>query len=239
MGSSIKNNARPVRGDGHPNGRRLAPRSRWKLRRLPALALVCLAAASSGQADAEVAVDGGRHEMHVNVTNDTVGHVLEALSEKGTLRFRSTAPLDKVIGGSFSGTLGQVVSQVLTGFDFVIVDKPQERRNCCFRGERGEAHLAIRCGLSTTSNGAAAAHRKGRARQPHDKGFAASCAKDRRHGDAEPFAASLAGSDYVQRPSTQLARSKVHPLAGIWRSCQSPGLAWSTQRANMSARLLP
>ncbi len=125
MGSSIGNNARPVRGDGHPNGRRLAPRSRWRLRRLPALALVCLAAASSGQADAEVAVDGGRHEMHVNVTNDTVGHVLEALSEKGTLRFRSTAPLDKVIGGSFSGTLGQVVSQVLTGFDFVIVDKPQ------------------------------------------------------------------------------------------------------------------
>ena len=61
----------------------------------------------------------------MNVTNDTVGHVLEALSEKGTLRFRSTAPLDKVIGGSFSGSLEQVVSQILTGFDFVIVDKPQ------------------------------------------------------------------------------------------------------------------
>ena len=106
-------------------GSRHAPPFAVRLRRLPALALVFLAASFSGQADAEVAVDGGRREMQVNVTNDTVGHVLEALSEKGTLRFRSTARLDKVIGGSFSGSLGQVVSQILMGFDFVIVDKPR------------------------------------------------------------------------------------------------------------------
>ena len=92
---------------------------------LTALALVLLTASSVGQANAEIAVDGGRGEMRVRVENDTVGHVLEALQEGGIFSYRSTAPLDKVISGSFSGSLRQVVSRILVGFDFVVMYEPR------------------------------------------------------------------------------------------------------------------
>jgi hypothetical protein len=57
--------------------------------------------------------------MQVRVENDTVGHVLEALGQNVSLHYRSAAPLDKVIGGSFSGSLQQVLSRALAGYDFV------------------------------------------------------------------------------------------------------------------------
>jgi hypothetical protein len=89
-------------------------------RGLAALGLVCLSAFPATQADAEVAVVGGPDDMHVKVENDTVGHVLETLSRNENLHFRSATPLNKVIGGSFSGSLGQVLSRILIGFDFVV-----------------------------------------------------------------------------------------------------------------------
>ena len=58
--------------------------------------------------------------MQVRVENDTVGHVLEALGQNVSLHYRSAAPLNKVIGGSFSGSLEQVLSRVLAGYDFVV-----------------------------------------------------------------------------------------------------------------------
>ena len=87
---------------------------------LAALGLACLAVLSATQADAEVRVDGGRDEMQVRVENDTVGHVLEALGQNVSLHYRSAAPLNKVIGGAFSGSLEQVLSRVLAGYDFVV-----------------------------------------------------------------------------------------------------------------------
>ena len=87
---------------------------------LAALGLACLAALSATQADAEVRVDGGRDEMQVRVENDTVGRVLEALGQNVSLHYRSAAPLNKIIGGSFSGSLAQVLSRVLVGYDFVV-----------------------------------------------------------------------------------------------------------------------
>lgn len=120
---SIGNDARLIRGTRLSDGGQLT--SGRPLHRgfygLSALALVLL----SGQADAEIVVDSGRDEMRVSVENDTVGHVLEALSEKGILHYRSTKPLNKLIGGSFSGSLGQVLSRILVGFDFVVGYKPQ------------------------------------------------------------------------------------------------------------------
>jgi hypothetical protein len=90
-----------------------------------ALALVLLWASSAGQAVAEVVVDRGRDEIRVSVENDTVGHVLETLSKTVNLRYRSTTPLNKVIGGRFSGSLGHVLSLVLAGYDFVVVYNAQ------------------------------------------------------------------------------------------------------------------
>jgi hypothetical protein len=87
---------------------------------LAALGLACLSVFLATQADAEVLVDGGRDVMRVRVENDTVGHVLEALGQNVSLHYRSTAPLNEVIGGSFSGSLEHVLSRVLSGHDFVV-----------------------------------------------------------------------------------------------------------------------
>lgn len=92
---------------------------------LAALGLVCLSAFSATEADAEVVVDGDREQMQVTVDNDTVDQALQALGQKGNLHYRSTAPLNKVIGGSFSGSLGHVLSRILVGFDFVVRYDPQ------------------------------------------------------------------------------------------------------------------
>ena len=70
-------------------------------------------------------MDGDRDQMQVSVDNDTVATVLQALGQKGNLRYRSNLPLNKVIGGSFSGSLGHVLSRVLVGFDFVVHYNPQ------------------------------------------------------------------------------------------------------------------
>jgi hypothetical protein len=77
------------------------------------------------EADAGVIVEGDPGEMRVGVENETVGQVLETLSQTLNLRYRSVAPLNKVIGGSFSGPVGQILSRVLAGFDFVVVSQPQ------------------------------------------------------------------------------------------------------------------
>jgi len=63
--------------------------------------------------------------MQVRVENDTVGHVLEALGQNVSLHYRSAAPLNKIIGGSFSGSLGQVLFRILVGYDFVIRHDPE------------------------------------------------------------------------------------------------------------------
>jgi hypothetical protein len=87
---------------------------------LAALALACLSVFLATQVDAEVLVDGGGDEMRVRVENDTVGHVLEALGQNVSLHYRSAAPLNRVIGGRFSGSLAQVLSRILAGYDFVV-----------------------------------------------------------------------------------------------------------------------
>ena len=127
MGRSIGSDARSTWGAGLRNTKRLRCRtSRPRgFHGLATVGLVCLSALSATRADAEVAVDGGHDDLQVRVENDTVDHVLEALSQKGNLHYRSTRPLNKVIGGSFSGSLTQVLPRILFGLDFVVRYDPQ------------------------------------------------------------------------------------------------------------------
>jgi hypothetical protein len=101
------------------------------------LALAGLAFVWATEADAGVIVEGGPGEMRVGVENETVGQVLEILSQTVNLRYRSVAPLNKVIGGSFSGPLRQVLSGLLAGFDFVVVYSPQGPKLVVY-GESGK-----------------------------------------------------------------------------------------------------
>jgi hypothetical protein len=84
-----------------------------------------LSAVLAQEAQAEVVVKRDHDEIRVSVENETVGHILQALAQNGNFRYRSTKPLDKVIGGDFSGSWGQVLSGILPGFDFAIAYRPQ------------------------------------------------------------------------------------------------------------------
>ena len=131
----------PVATTARDAGRlRSCPSHRRGFRRFAALELVCLSALSATQANAEVVIDGGRDEMQVRVENDTVGHVLEALGQNGNLHYRSATPLSKVIDGSFSGSLGQVLFRILGGYDFVIRHDPEGVEIFVF-GESGAAPI--------------------------------------------------------------------------------------------------
>jgi hypothetical protein len=101
-----------------------------------ASALAVFSAVLAEDAQAEVVVQRDHDEIRVSVDNDTVGHVLEALAQSGNLRYRSAAPLDKVIGGDFSGSWGQVLSGILVGFDFAVAYRPESMEIVVF-GESG------------------------------------------------------------------------------------------------------
>ena len=122
-------------------GLRSRPSHRRGFRGFAVLGLVCLSAFWAPQAHAEVAIEGGRDEMQVRVENDTVGHVLEALGRNGNLHNRSATPLNKVIDGSFSGSLGQVLFRILDGYDFIIRHDPESVEVFVF-GESGAAPIA-------------------------------------------------------------------------------------------------
>jgi hypothetical protein len=109
------------------------------LRGLLVLGLVCVSAFSPTEANAEVAVDGDRDQMRVSVDNDTVGRALQALEQKGNLQYHSATPLNKVIGGSFSGSLAHVLSRILVGFDFVVHYSPQGVEIFVYGESRGTA----------------------------------------------------------------------------------------------------
>ena len=90
--------ARPPRGAGLGDDLGLRSRSSrwWGFAGQAALGLAGLSVVSATQGDAEVVLDGGRDEMRVSVENDTLGQVLDALRDKGNLRYRSTVPLNNV-----------------------------------------------------------------------------------------------------------------------------------------------
>jgi hypothetical protein len=104
------------------------------------LGLVFLSAFLAPQAGAEVAIGGGRDEMQVRVDNDTVGHVLEALGQNGNLHNPSATPLNKVIDGSFSGSLEHILLRILDGYNFVIRQDPG-RVDVFVFGESGAAPI--------------------------------------------------------------------------------------------------
>jgi hypothetical protein len=92
-------------------------------------------------------VEDDRDQVQVSVDHDTVDQVLQALGQKGKLQYRSAAPLRKIIGGRFSGSLEQVLSRILVGFDFVVRYDPQGVEIFVY-GESGATSIPLHKGVS-------------------------------------------------------------------------------------------
>lgn len=68
-------------------------------------------------------LDGSRSAVHLEVRQATVAAVLAALSTAYKISYRSSIPLDETRDGIYAGSLEQVISHLLSDYDYVI--KPE------------------------------------------------------------------------------------------------------------------
>ena len=97
------------------------------LRRTHALSILALLFAGLLPADsvcAEILVTGEADDIQIEISDASIEEVLNALSTKFGLRYRSTAPLGRRITGIHGGSLQRVVARLLDGTDFVVKTSP-------------------------------------------------------------------------------------------------------------------
>src|SRR5438445_7461094 len=67
---------------------------------------------------AEVRVSGTAEALRIEARDAAVADVLSALNASLGLQFRSSAPLERRVSGTFAGSLRRVLARVLEGYDF-------------------------------------------------------------------------------------------------------------------------
>jgi hypothetical protein len=119
----------PTRAAAHV--RRLATITAW---------LAIATAIGSIAARAEVLVEGDAAALRVYARESQVAEVLSALGSM-QVRVRTSIALDKVVSGTYSGSLRQVLARVLEGYNYVIkpLDTTAEVVVIGVRGERAIA----------------------------------------------------------------------------------------------------
>ncbi len=73
-----------------------------------------------GEASAMTKVEGESNAVSLTAENAPIGEVLAELSAKFGLIYPPTPGLDRTVGGTYSGTLQQVLARILDGCDYVV-----------------------------------------------------------------------------------------------------------------------
>ncbi len=73
-----------------------------------------------GKASAITKVEGGSNAVSLTAENAPIGEVLGELSAKFGLIYTPTPGLEGTVGGTYSGTLQQVLARVLDDCDYVV-----------------------------------------------------------------------------------------------------------------------
>jgi hypothetical protein len=97
--------------------------SNWRYRAASAFAALIVAAST---VHADVRVSGDVEAVQLNASRSNVGEVLSALESAFRLRVNTSIVLDKPIGGTYSGSLAQVLPRILQGYNYVIRSQPTE-----------------------------------------------------------------------------------------------------------------
>jgi hypothetical protein len=98
---------------------------RPRLARVCALAGAAVLCALSIPAWAEVrVVEAGPGTLVVEARDATVEQILEALSKSRNFEFHTARALNRVLSGTYSGTLPRVLSRILDGYDHVVRSTP-------------------------------------------------------------------------------------------------------------------
>jgi hypothetical protein len=89
----------------------------WRNRAAAALAVVIVTA---GTVHAEVRVNGDTTAVQLDATRSNVAEVLSALATAYGLRVKTSRALDRPVGGTFTGSLAQILSRMLEGYNYFI-----------------------------------------------------------------------------------------------------------------------
>ena len=95
----------------------------WRNRAASALAVLIVMA---GTVHADVRVSGDVGAVQLDASRSNVAEVLSALQSAFRLRVNTSIVLDKSIGGTYSGSLAQVLRRILQGYNYVIRSQPSE-----------------------------------------------------------------------------------------------------------------
>jgi hypothetical protein len=71
-------------------------------------------------ARAEIRVSGTSNAVKIETQEATLGEVLEALRSSFKLQYRSTGTLDRVVNGTYSGSLSRVIARLLEDQSYII-----------------------------------------------------------------------------------------------------------------------
>ena len=71
---------------------------------------------------AEVSIQADRAVVHLEASKAPLSEVLSALESKFSIRHRTSVPLDQSVSGTYRGSVRHVLSRLLRGFNYYIVD---------------------------------------------------------------------------------------------------------------------
>jgi len=106
-----------------------APLSSLRRRGASRIALLAIWVVFSGLAQparAEVRISGGAGAVTIEAPEVTLEEVLRALQASFKFHFRSTGSLDRVIVGTYSGSLPHVIARLLEDTDYVMKSSPTD-----------------------------------------------------------------------------------------------------------------
>jgi hypothetical protein len=126
---------------GLANARMSRTTGQRKMRQcLNPICLVVALAIGSVAARAEVRVEGTPAALRVSTSQDKIADVLSAFTTALNVQYRSAIPLDATAGATYSGSLGQVLTRLLDGYNYV-VKREAERTEVVVFGVRGEVAI--------------------------------------------------------------------------------------------------
>jgi hypothetical protein len=111
-------------------------RSRWAA----GLLLAFCACGAPGVSGAAVVVEGTPAAVRVTADQAAISDVLAAVTGNFNAKYRSAIPLDAPAGPAYAGSLAQVISRLLDGYNYVVKRDGQATEIVVF-GRRGEVAI--------------------------------------------------------------------------------------------------
>jgi hypothetical protein len=93
-------------------------------------------------AHAEVKIAGTPAAARIVADHDGIADVLAAMAAAFNVRYRASVPLDRVLSGTYTGSLGEIIARVLDGYSYVVRHEGDTVEIVVF-ARRGVASIAV------------------------------------------------------------------------------------------------